>query len=337
MRFCVALLLSVIVVPQVLGQEKLAPIAVVKTWKELQEQPPIDLGDGVKIRLGMEAAKLPQWSGGLLYCLTEGYTPPSGGGGEPPFGPVHATVTFGDEKVVKGKMKWGISPKEAPKGDYLFVRAFAMDRVGKYSVRVTDSKGKLLAEASIEGSKDYFHPWMPWLRGYERPKTPWESGIALPTMPDISPLVFIEPGKKKEGKLPTLLPSDEKPSLTIKMEGKEIVIRAETEFTDSRPDYHFLARWWVNGKPFVPKQTETFWGFIGYGRESADKELRQGFEFFPERLGAKVGDTIGLQVMHAERGWEWCAGQICEKQLGDCKAESEYVRVSNRIEFVVPK
>lgn len=337
MRIPLVLLLSLIAMPAAVAQDKPASIPVVKTWKELQGQTPIDLGDGVKIRLGMEADKLPQWSGGLLYCLTEGYTPPSSGGGEPPFGPVHATVNFGDEKVVKGNMKWGISPKEAPKGSYLFVRAFAVNRAGKYGVRVTDSKEKLLAEASFEGTKDFFHPWMPWVEGLDKAVTPRE-GIALPSVPDISPLAFIEPGKINKGNLPKLLPGDEKPGLTVKMDGKEIVISSETEFTTSRPDYHFLARWWVNDKPFVPKQAETLWGYIGYGLVRAGKELRVTVDFRAERLGAKAGDKIGLQLMHAESQWAWCAGEL-QGTLGGAhlKDDGESVRISNRIEFVVPK
>ncbi len=117
------------------------------------------------------------------------------------------------------------------------------------------------------------------------------------------------------------------------MKGKEIVIRADSEFTTSRPDYHFLARWWVNGKPFVPKQSDTLWEFSGYGRVSEEKELRLEFEFRPERLGAKPGDKIGLQLLHCESQWAWCGLE----KIGASRTHGENVRVSNRIEFDVPK
>jgi len=100
MGYRVALLVSVTLVPSVLAQSKPAPIPVIKTWEDLQAQPPIDLGESVKIRLGLEANKIPQWSGALLYCLAEGYTPPSSGEGKTPLGPVHADFAFG-----KGKEK----------------------------------------------------------------------------------------------------------------------------------------------------------------------------------------------------------------------------------------
>lgn len=52
--------------------------------------------------------------------------------------------------------------------------------------------------------------------------------------------------------------NDDRPKLTIRKIGKEIVIRAQTAFTTSRPDYHFLARWWVNGKVWSITCMSTF-------------------------------------------------------------------------------
>jgi hypothetical protein len=134
-----------------------ARIQVVKTWKDLQNVPPIDLGGGVKVRLGLEADKVPRWSGTLLYCLTEGYTPASGGEG-PTLGPVFATCQFGDEEKRKSERTWGSAKKDWPKGSYLFARALAVNRVGTYHIAVTDRQGKAIAKADFEGTKDFFHP-----------------------------------------------------------------------------------------------------------------------------------------------------------------------------------
>jgi hypothetical protein len=311
-------------------------IPVVKTWKELQALPPIDLGDGIKVRLGLEADKVPQWSGALVYCLTEGYTPFSKWNGRgDPTGPVHVAFEFGDTRSVEGLTKWMGDDHPWPKGSYLFVRGLMADRIGDYQIRVTDDKGKLIAGAKWRGTKEFFHPWMPWLQRLDKPVMPWV-GIALPNVDHHGPVAFVEPGKVTKGDLPTFFPDERKPSLTIKKNGNAIVIRAEKEFTTSRPDYHFLARWWVNDKPFVPKQTESLWAFDGYGLVSEDKEMRTEVDFRPERLGAKAGDKIGLQLMHAEGQWDWCAYTV-HKKLGASKYKNgEPVRVSNRIEFVVP-
>ncbi|MCI0381274.1 MAG: hypothetical protein L0215_27125 [Gemmataceae bacterium] len=333
MRCLLAILFGISAVPSAPPQEKPARIPVVKTWEELQALPAIDLGD-VTIRLGLEADKVPQWSGALFYCLTEGFIPPTKGGGRTLVGPVHTDFTFESERTAIEHERWALDGKQ-PKGTYLYARGLPVDRVGAYHVTVTDRQGKVLAKAQVAGTKDFFHPWMPWLQGFRKPVTPWE-GIALPSVDSRGPAASIKPGKVQKGPLPTLLPSDDRPSLTIKMDGKEIVIRAESEFTTSRPDYHFLARWWVNGKPFVPKQIDTIWAFAGYGLVQEDKELRLEFAFRPERLGAKPGDKIGLQLMHAEGEWEWCAGTSLRKGIHAWGRDGESVRVSNRIEFVVP-
>ncbi len=182
MRCLLTFLFSITMVPSILAQDHPARIPVVKTWEDLQALPPIDLGDGVKIRLGLEADKIPQWSGALLYCLTEGYVPPSGGSGKTPFGPVHADFAFEKEKKAVAMTGWERKTKgKSPKGTYLYARALTIDRPGTYHVTVTNRQGKVLAKAPVRGTKDFFHPWMPWLEGLYQPVTPWE-GIALPNI-----------------------------------------------------------------------------------------------------------------------------------------------------------
>ena len=332
-----ALLISVLLVPTVVAKAEPPSIAVVKTWAELQAQPAIDLGAGVKIRLGLEANRMPQWSGGLLYCLVEGYTPASSGEGTP-LGPVLADFTFSDDKLANlaGKGEWKAGEKENPKGTYLYVRALPIDRIGTYHATVTSPDGKVLATTAVEGTKDFFHPWMPWLKGYENYVAPHEEGIVLPGLPTLAPALFLQMGKVYKGELPTYLPDPCKPTLTIEKLSKKIVVRAKTKFTTSHPEINFLARWWVNGKPFVPRQTDKFWIYNGSGRVSEENELQVEIEFRPARLGAKPGDKISLQLMHCECGWTWCR----EEHLGkatESRKYSENIRVSNRIEFEVPK
>ena len=43
-------------------------IPVVRTWGELLAQRTMDLGGGVKARVGIDAIRCPRWSGVLLYC-----------------------------------------------------------------------------------------------------------------------------------------------------------------------------------------------------------------------------------------------------------------------------
>jgi hypothetical protein len=153
------------------AQEQPAGIPVVKSWEELQAAPALDLGDGVKIRLGLEAATVPQWSGTLLYCLTEGYVPTHEVKAIPGFGPVYVDFTYEGEKAACCKLR-AAATKERTKGQYLFVRAIPAARVGKCHVAVTDRRYKELAVADVEVTKDAFHPWTPWLESGRKAASP---------------------------------------------------------------------------------------------------------------------------------------------------------------------
>ncbi len=313
-------------------------IAVVKTWEELLAVKPLDLGDGVRVRLGLEADKVARWSGALIYCLAEGHLPSNSSKGNSPLGPVQAKVKFANEIQAEAEHAAKIFDRgnvDQPKGTYLYVSSFAIDRVGTYFISISKEKGVSLATATVAGTDDFFHPWTPFLIRSAAPEIPGE-GIGLPTEDGLSPVVALKVGEKKHGHLPTFLPSDEKPGLSIRKVDKEIDISSRTEFTTSRPDYHFLARWWVNGKPYVPKQTEHFWCFAGYGRVTEGRDLRREWTFYPERIGARPGDKVGLQLMHCEGRWDWCGNEGHLMKIGrDRKREN--VRVSNRIEFHVVK
>jgi hypothetical protein len=65
--------------------------------------------------------------------------------------------------------------------------------------------------------------------------------------------------------------------------------------------------------------------------------LRIAAEFRPERLGAMAGDKIGLKLMHAEDGWAWCADSMYGKLAASGRKDGVNVRVSNRIDFVLPR
>ena len=63
-----------------------------KTFGELAAQPVIDLGDGVKVRVGIESRSISVGSGVMIYCLTEGYEPAMKWEGDDRVGPVRVKV-----------------------------------------------------------------------------------------------------------------------------------------------------------------------------------------------------------------------------------------------------
>ena len=310
-------------------------ITVVKTWNDLQAVRPIEIGDGVKVRLGLGAEKTPQWSGTLLFCLTEGYVPANSGKG-PTLGPVLATCEFGDERTRTSSEKWGRKKKEWPPGSYLYARAVGINRVGTYHITVADRQEKVLAKACVEGTKDFFHPWIPWfyIRDVEDlARHAPTKGIALPTVDNIGPIAFVERGKEKSGDLPTLLPTDKSPKLAIKIDGDNVIIRSEKELHAKHASLYLLTRWWVNDKPFVPQQADSFWDSLRMGILEFEKELPMALSFSPGLIGAKPGDKIGLQILYCESEWSWIGPRM---HGHSAKLDGANLRLSNRVDFVAP-
>ena len=315
------------------AQELPAGIPVVKSWEDLRAAPAIDLQGGVKIRLGLEAARIPQWSGVLVYCLTEGYVPSTEVKAIPGFGPVFVDFTYEGEKAACCKLR-AAATTERTKGECLFVRAMPGARVGKCRVSVTDHRYKELAAADVVVTKDAFHPWTPWLEYGEKKSFP-DEGVAIPAFPMAGPLAIVEASKIRTGRLPSFWPGDEASKLTIRFDGDEVVVSSDKEFMTTHPALHFIARWWVNGKPFVPKTGDSIKLFDITGQVIHEKELRLDFDFRALRLGAKIGDRIGMQVVHFENQWTYCVEpSLMESKVMTDGGHGEAL-VSNRIEFVV--
>src|SRR5262245_24857088 len=175
----------------------------VTTWDELFKQPAIELGDGVKIRLGIESLECPQWSGVALYAYTEGFDDIALRQiNRDALGPVWVSVRFGETSFdrkstygLRARWAWEIGDKQ-PR---LFCRFLTVDKVGDYHVTVRTEKGKDIAQVTLKGTKSAFHPWSPLLltknEEYERlgdaymyrrtmpAKATYEGkGIALPNM-----------------------------------------------------------------------------------------------------------------------------------------------------------
>jgi hypothetical protein len=310
------------------------PIAVVKTWKELEAQPAIDLGDGVKVRLGLEAKSAPRWSGVFLYCLTEGFDPPSTWKNDP-LGPVYVAYTFQDEKEKKSGAKGGGSVEHLKGCRLLFARGLDVARVGVHRIQVRDKKGQVLATATLEGTNEFFHPWMPWsyLETFALfPKAEPARGIALPSCGGLNPLVILKEDKKDlplPERLPTLMPQAPRPGFKIALDGEALVIKSGARFIVGRPHARFLVRWWVNEKPFVPKQLEKFWDEMYHELLREEKELRLPLRFDPQPVGAKEGDRIALQLLYSDEGWH-----VAGSRPGGW---SSVIWMSNRVEFVAGK
>ena len=155
-----AFVVLVSVTPQ-LADGKPVAIPVVKTWGEFADQPPIDLGNGTKIRLGVEANECAVGGAVALYCLTEGYVPAGSWEGRDRFGPVRAKIARVGAKSVEALAVFCGASHEGPaRGRFLFVQEVPMTATHPLRVEILSEKEKtLLAEATIQPSKQPFHTW----------------------------------------------------------------------------------------------------------------------------------------------------------------------------------
>jgi hypothetical protein len=300
------------------------PLRVVHTWQDLLDEAPIALEDG-SARLGISASKAPCSSGVVLYCLTEGYAPPSEWTQPNRLGPFQVQVSHaGDpaEHVLELVHSGGEKPPNIGQATVLFRQAIPLDRRGPYRVRVLELDGASIAEAEIRATRDTHHPWMPFERGSPPDGQPdrhpndavgfvrnRSRGIAIPRFDGMQPLVFRSDGpdgrvrRLANERLPTLVPAVAGEGLTIKATGSGLIVESEAPIVFARPDWHFLARWWVNGQPYVPRPLEP--SSDQNGRVILGRILRLDVDFAPDRIGAMPGDSVDIQLLYCKHGWQW--------------------------------
>ena len=357
MRFKLSALILILCFGRCRSEEPVVkPLSVVRIWKDLLAQPVIDLGGGVKIRLGIENLKSPKWSGVLLYCFAEGYAPALKGDLNNMVGPVHVELQYGQ---VEHAQDISVSQRQSSDMDevlkrskVLYCKLIPINRIGKLRITLRKSKdGDPLARFELEGTDDSFHPWMPLVFGNGHaeqlePPTNQEKdvsvgavsmrsdGIALPDWDGQQGMIFDDKKRDMEAMLPKAVPATESPQMTIAVKGNAIRIASTSDFLVRRPDWHFLSRWWVNEKPYIPKQLTEFPGDAD-GLVSTGRTLDLHVTFDAEKIGAKKGDKIGLQLLYCRDEWSW-VGDVMMAKAHMFERDMDGVHLTNRVEFEAP-
>jgi hypothetical protein len=310
----------------------------------LLNERPFDLEDGISLRLGIEAAECPLWSGVLLYAYTEGFDDEqSRKANRDALGPAWISITFNGQSLdAKWKHDFISDRKHLDRSKrLLFARPIVIDKPGNYRVSVrTEATGEL-ASVVVAGRDDRnapFHPWSPLLmlsdaRHGERIRdeeykfrrlaparaTYLGEGIALPhIMSDCGILLLVNKSagrRAQEGTefvldqssraLPTLLPKATDDSMTVSIDPKTLMLRIvpKERMVTARADWYFLARWWVNDKPYVPRYADPIPQMGGGKLVMCDDDFLIQLKLGAESLKAKRGDRIKLQLMYCSAGW----------------------------------
>jgi len=132
--------------------------------------------------------------------------------------------------------------------------------------------------------------------------------------------------------LPRFCPDQVDPGLKLTAARGELLIESDRDILVARPDWHFLVRWWVNGKPFVPKPVERF--SDQNGKVIVGRRLRLNVALDRAGLGAAKGDRIDVQLLYCEHGWRFADERSEMLQAAHGLSNWPEPRLSNRVEFV---
>lgn len=301
-------------------------IPAVRTWGELERRPTIDIGGGATIRLGMESKSCPAGSGVLVYCLAEGL-PSSLRTSSNQLGPVRVRVS-GDDTLTslhKGVEDYGLEQGADGQTPRFFLKVIEVPHVGRLTIEVLSHKGEVLATSRIRGTDEPLHPWIPWNRAMETMETgALASGRALPNWDGVRGMV-----KPSDGHLPRLFPAEVDPDLTIEKVGMSLRVTLRREVDRSWKLY--LSRWWVNGRAFQPESVS--FDEIWEGMHDRQQVRTLALPFNAESLGARRGETIGLQLLYCPRGWSQ-QGPEREQPYSLWDDDEAFPHVSNKIEFI---
>jgi hypothetical protein len=196
-------------------------VPVVKTWAALSALKPFEVADGIKVRLGIEAAEAPCLSGVLVYALVEGFQPNEFDDPETQLGPLKLVIkTPGDADLEKLAAKKQQQARQM--GDWdgaaLFCRVLPLRNAGDHTVRFLTQSGTELATATVRSHSAPYHAWsvfhsVRWNEIEEAPQDGLLTGYlaytrfdpALPYLSGADPLLVVEDAaQKRDAPLPRL-------------------------------------------------------------------------------------------------------------------------------------
>lgn len=200
-------------------------VPVVKTWAALSALKPFEIADGIKVRLGIEAAEAPCLSGVLVYALVEGFQPNEFDDPDAQLGPLKIAIkTPGETPAAKDVAK---QQQQRQMSDFdgaaLFCRVLPLRNPGDYTIRFLTQTGTELAVATVRANSAPYHPWtvfhsVRWNEIEEAPQDGLLTGYvayarfdpALPYLSGADPLLVVgEAAQKRDAPLPRLQESND--------------------------------------------------------------------------------------------------------------------------------
>ena len=157
--FCLPLAAS----SDVLQKKAPPPIAVVRTWGDLFDQPVLTVSDGNKVRVGIEASKVAQSGAFLVYALLDRAN--WGCHGEQPLGPLHVELVRkgagkrGEAKMAMKQME-DRSKARADAKHLLFATTVLIPGKGNCELVLRGPDETVVARATIGAAPEKALPWL---------------------------------------------------------------------------------------------------------------------------------------------------------------------------------
>jgi hypothetical protein len=309
-------------------------IAVVQTLEELKHVDAVGEGDEA-VRVGIEMRACPRGSGLLVYCTPVNgkwnVKPPKGDSDEE-LGPVRVRVV--EERVERLKIDKAQRKFEEGKGAPLFVLG-VMPR-GDCEVQVLGKGDKVLARRKVtvvvrkmehEGEWYKFQPVGEAKEGEAKSyRVEWQQ--AGPRWDGAIPRQCGE-------LLPTFVPQKADPGLKVSMKAGELTVKSE-QWASRDFEHHWLARWWVNGKPAPLDRIEVRAVARKELENLAEKlgpvEFKVKLEVDRKMLGAKEGDQVEFQLLYCGEG-TLQPGMHAMHDMHHAIVEGQAVRMSARMKW----
>ena len=300
------------------------PIQAIQKWHHLVNQKPIRQKN-INAKLGVSSTRVSAGSGLVLYCMTEGYTPQAVNKSHS-IGPFTYRVQYENEQRLFQSVESMLlrSRQDYTDCTLIFRQVVPFPRAGRATINIfgTD-KVNPIATVEVQVVDDGFHPWMPFSPSESVQKLQKADGKfdavghvaitkrrAVPVLGNSFPLIFQSPAKDGQYKThlnPMAIPTKLKPQsgqLTLSQTGEGLAIHSKQKIVLSHPQHRFLARWWINGKPYSPKFVTERMAEKLTGKVILGKRLHLVCDTKPEQLGAKRSDKIEVQILYSHHGWK---------------------------------
>ncbi len=318
-----------------------APLADVRTWGDLREQPPVASPSAANeaplppCRLGVNFAAAKLYGGVVVYCLAQ--EKPTGAAFATNLGPFQVEVAR-PKSAQAIFQEWSMAGPagQQASGEALFMQSIPLNEPGDYTITVKRPRGdpkrpsfEAVASTTVTVANEPGPIWSPWplnaadgavgiLAGDDKnQREAGASGVANPSTGVAIPQLagcFVSGAPDSPGPnqpLPELLPSEPDPGLKLQATGSLLIVTLDHGILPYFCDEKFLTCWWVNGRPFTPKLAPMAFSDIYFMRHNGAwggnlaGQMTFQVEFHPEILGAKKGDEIGVQLLLCPRGWEY--------------------------------